>query len=332
VPELTQPTEKSTQIESFALWADQICSVCGGKKKKRIYASNIPGNASVQDLRAMFWGHYKDGGTKKFNPDIYSCLSCRHVFAHPYLSDDALKFCYTFAEFDNTWEVDTSVLMQTVSCYLEMAGKNKPDSDLLVDVGCDIGLMLESGIQQGFKKVIGIEPNKMAAEQAAKRLASHPSAQVLNTVYDSTLIPPGTASMVTFIHVLDHIRQPKLVLEAAHRQLKPGGIVAAVTHNIDSVLAKVSQQAFPALNLQHPQYFSPKTIAKVMEQNGFKVLGVYPTANHFPLSHYIHYMPFLPSSFKRVLIKLLAAVGLGSLTLGLRLGNMMVIAQKPRVS
>ena len=219
-------------------------------------------------------------------------------------------------------------MLATVRRYLSEAMPFLPDRNCIMDVGCDIGFLLEASLEAGFGKAIGIEPNKTASNRAQVRLNSYPNAVIRNEAYSEDATSPESISLISFVHVLDHIKQPNTILKIVYRDLKPGGIVIAITHNIRSILARLTGKMFPPINLQHPQFFSPNSLRLLFEKAGFEFLKTCPTFNDYPLAHYVRYMPLMPESVKDNIIPLLGK-NLASYSLSLPLGNMMIIARKP---
>lgn len=306
-------------------WEKLSCCVCSSGETTRLYDSFV---SPDEDLQTMFWGLHRTQERKKFHTAIQKCTGCGHVYSSPYLKEDVLRYCYATSHFDNSWQVADKFPLSTVRHYLNEAMPFLPDRECAVDIGCDVGFLLEVACEAGFKKVVGVEPNKTAADRAWARLKSRPNVDILNEAYSEQAISPGSASLIAFVHVLDHLKQPNTLLKAVYKDLKPGGVVIAVMHNIKSILARLTGRRFPPINLQHPQFFSPNSLRLLFVRAGFEFLKIRPTFNDYPLSHYIRYMPFMPEWVKDRLVPLLNRNG-ASCGLSLPLGNMIIVARKP---
>ena len=306
-------------------WEKLSCCVCSSGETTRLYDSFINPD---EDIQTMFWGLHRTKKRKKFRAEIQKCTGCGHIYSSPYLKENILKYCYSSSPFDNSWQVADNFPLSTVRRYLNEAMPFLPDRECAMDVGCDVGFLLEVACEAGFKNVVGIEPNETAADRARVRLKSRPNVVILNESYSEQAVSPESASFISFVHVLDHLKQPNALLKAVYKDLKPGGVVIAVTHNIKSILARLTGRRFPPINLQHPQFFSPKSLRLLFVKTGFESLKICPTLNDYPLSHYIRYMPFMPESVKDRLVPLLNRNG-APFGLSLPLGNMMIVARKP---
>lgn len=77
---------------------------------------------------------------------------------------------------------------------------------------------------------------------------------------------------LVFSHgVMEHIINPDLIIRQFYRVLKPNGILILTTPNIDSFCARRFKGNFRVLGAPHTIMFSPKTLKKALEDNGFKV-------------------------------------------------------------
>ncbi|MBI4232305.1 class I SAM-dependent methyltransferase, partial [Candidatus Peregrinibacteria bacterium] len=299
-------------------WEDLNCCVCSSNKRQRFYPSAVCPN---KDMRDMFWGLNSTQNRRKYHAEINKCINCGHIYSSPYLKEEILHDYYSGSDFDNSWQVEEKFPLKTVRRYLEASLGFLPDRDCIVDVGCDVGFLLEGAAELGFSKGFGIEPNKMAAAKAKERLKQQAGMEIINAVYRDDVVPASTVSCLSFIHVLDHITKPDKILKIAHNHLKPNGIIIAATHNINSVISKVSGRRFPPINLQHAQFFSPHSLRLLFERTGFEFLKICSTWNDYPLFHYIRYVPFIPEIVKDKLVSVMDEVHLKSLSLALPLGN-----------
>jgi hypothetical protein len=94
------------------------------------------------------------------------------------------------------------------------------------------------------------------------------------------------------------------------------------------VSARVLGEKSPIIDIEHTYLYSPNTIRKLFEKNGFRVLEVGSARNVVNLLSILRLLPF-PRNFK---IKLLSRVEgwprLSQINMSLPLGNLYLIAQK----
>lgn len=99
----------------------------------------------------------------------------------------------------------------------------------LLDVGCGRGEMLQVSSAAGWEAV-GLEPSRKFADEAKRRFEG----QVLNAELATAGLAEESFDAITLISVIQHCQEPRAVLAAARRLLKPGGILFIETMNHDS--------------------------------------------------------------------------------------------------
>jgi len=133
--------------------------------------------------------------------------------------------------------------------------------------------------------------------------------------------------------LIEHLPNPMGSLADVNRVLKPGGILAIMTPNVDSLIAKIWGRKWLLWNrTDHMFFFSPKTLNKMLEKNGFNVvllkkigLGGKYVSIDFIFSRLIKYYKSLFSFFRNFVNK----IGIGKVTIFADWGdNFVVLARK----
>lgn len=84
-----------------------------------------------------------------------------------------------------------------------------------------------------------------------------------------------TFDVVTFWHVLEHLRNPVAAVAESFRILKKGGILVLALPNISSMQARIFGANWYHLDLpRHLYHFSPATARKLVEGSGFRILEI----------------------------------------------------------
>ena len=126
------------------------------------------------------------------------------------------------------------------------------------------------------------------------------------------------------IQVLDHLLDPKLVLQELNIKLKKGGKIFIVTHNEGSFLAKILGLRWPAFCMQHPQIFNKNSIASLIRESGLSLESIQNTKNYFKLD-------FLIKTFVWVVFKkYITPPKILHFDIGLKLGNIATVAIKDK--
>ena len=156
----------------------------------------------------------------------------------------------------------------------------------LLDVGCGDGRFLAAMRTRGWDGD-GIETDPVAADLARRRTG----ATVLETPIDSALIAAGSYDMVSLLHVLEHVPDPRATLLAANRALRPGGTLLLALPNIRCVEATLFGARWYPLDLpRHYWGFTPAALAQIAGECGF----VEPRFRYLPFF-------FVPQSLRYVL-------------------------------
>ena len=134
----------------------------------------------------------------------------------------------------------------------------------VLDVGSgrgDLGVVLR---ERGWR-VTGIEPSKDACEEAIARGVS----TVLGTLSNGSETLGGGFDAVVFQHSLEHVDEPLEDLQAARRQLRPGGLVLISLPNFGSWQARRFRADWFHLDLpRHRCHFTARGIETLLRRAG----------------------------------------------------------------
>lgn len=151
----------------------------------------------------------------------------------------------------------------------------------ILDIGCGFGGFLLAASERGWQYPEGIEIAPQAAEYAGKRFTIR--IQPLEEVhYEADYFDVVRAN-----NVIEHLSSPKAMVRAVHRILRPGGLFAFSAPNFDSFSVKLLGRKWPYIRGDHHVYlFGPKTLTRLLEENGFRVVRVSTKGVHLrPKDH-----------------------------------------------
>jgi 2-polyprenyl-3-methyl-5-hydroxy-6-metoxy-1,4-benzoquinol methylase len=135
-----------------------------------------------------------------------------------------------------------------------------------LDVGCSTGFVVEAAQLAGWDAQ-GIDLNPSAVEFGRRR-----GLELSNIALQDLDVPPGTFDSIGLFDVLEHLVDPKALLERAIYLLKPKGIIFLYVPNYDSasrlLMGKEAHFIWPT---HHLTYFTPVTVTKFIESMGLKV-------------------------------------------------------------
>ena len=288
------------------------CCVCGSSQRTIRFAE------TPQTVRepGPYGGHYQ----------INRCNGCGLIYSSPIFDEQEVKDLYTGYSEANVAEGEVANVRATMRGYYALGRAFVPQKQRALDIGCDIGLMLDVLREDGFAELDGLEP---VARVRARAAALVPAATISGTFYEDAEFPKNYFDMVTLIHVLDHMIRPDRALGRVYGDLRPGGICIAVVHDIESPLARLMGARFPILNYFHHYFFSKKTLRKLFAARGFEILRVTATRNRYSLAFFIERAPFLAPRWRQALSRLSRRLAVGHVALSIPVGNIGIVARKP---
>ncbi len=186
------------------------------------------------------------------------------IYRHDYYSREKPLYIERYREDLEWWNLVYDGWLDSLESLLP------PDRRRLLDIGSGPGFFLLRARERGWT-VLGIEPSVQAAE--------HTRGLGLEVVNDF-LTPDNAGTLGPFdavfmSEVLEHLPDPAGMLALAHGLLAPGGILGVLVPNDYN---PVQQAARSVCGLapwwvappHHLNYFSPDTLAALVERCGFR--------------------------------------------------------------
>ncbi len=102
-----------------------------------------------------------------------------------------------------------------------------------------------------------------------------------------------------------------------------------LSHNVEAVSAVFLKGRSPIIDIEHTYLYSPTTMCHIFEAHGFQIEHIGSVYNKYSLNYLARLAP-LPSVLKRFVLVLLKGNLVGRIRLSLPLGNLYLIARKPR--
>ena len=137
----------------------------------------------------------------------------------------------------------------------------------LLDIGCNLGLFVKAALKAGYQAE-GVELNSECAEYARNTTGV--------TVYEGLLEKANfladSFDVVTLFDVLEHVKQPMVLLMEIRRILRPDGILVLQMPNIRSLMATLMHNQWPWLcPPDHVFHFTPHSLRNILAKSGFLV-------------------------------------------------------------
>lgn len=156
-------------------------------------------------------------------------------------------------------------LLRYVPPYWNVAASFPPASRIL-DIGCGAGWKLDCYKEFGWE-TYGCDISADAIEVAREKGHNVQAGQFEDIKY-----PDNFFAAVQISHVIEHLPDPKMVIERVYSLLMDGGILLVETPNAAGLIAKIFGADYWQIDSpRHFQLFTKKTIWHLINMSGFKI-------------------------------------------------------------
>lgn len=213
--------------------------------------------------------------------DVVTCAECGLVYVNPRLGLTALVDQYNGNESSRIqYYLDAEPAdRRSFAPVLETVQHLLPGRGRFLDIGPNVGNCLVLAREFGWQ-VAGIEINADAARHCREVRGLDVHAGTL----DERPFPPCSFDAVLMGDVIEHLPDPRRALEQVRELLRPGGLVAVSTPDIDGWAGR-ALQIKPE---EHLYYFSRATMKALLERSGYDVVQVESYDRHRNLTSMTH--------------------------------------------
>jgi 2-polyprenyl-3-methyl-5-hydroxy-6-metoxy-1,4-benzoquinol methylase len=140
-----------------------------------------------------------------------------------------------------------------------------------LDVGSALGGLVRLFQDLGWEESIGIEPSSSSVQYARESMGCR---DIRQGPVEDVGFPADYFSYIIMWHVIEHLRDPKGVLERIYQWLQPGGMFHLGTPNTGSLVAWLSRllSGHYGLGDGHTFGFPAPVLRNLVEQIGFEVI------------------------------------------------------------
>lgn len=298
----------------------QACPLCAApadKSTKTVVSPHAAENLLPSQLGPLLQGYESNRAFFSY----HECHQCGVLYCPVFFDQEQLDVLYS-RQPENIAEAPVAARAKTQASYFHILRQYSPLSGNYLEIGCDIGLFTELSAREGhLQKLWLYEPNLTVHDQLKEKLAGQ-SYSIRTDSFGRGHVPAGSLSTVVAIHVVDHLLEPRRLLEELRESLAPCGIVFVVVHDCESTLARMMGDRWPPYALQHPQLFSARSLRAMLSATGFETLALVKTYNFFPLA-------FLARGALQAFgVTIPKALNFSWPMVGLRLGNIAAVGRK----
>ena len=223
----------------------------------------------------------------KFELGIERCRRCRLVYANPRAPEDVILARYSSHYFWHEYlpnagapggVIDDVLLDGRHGSMLALIRSTAPDATRLLEIGSGAGLFLRAASRAGWA-VAGLELSEEGAAFARDRLGL----DVRTERAEAMSFEPASFDVAVMFDVIEHLFEPRGVLEATRRALRPGGILVVSTPNLQALSRYALGKNWAVLSpLEHTCYFEENTLERMLTACGFTILQSRPVLDMMP--------------------------------------------------
>jgi dolichol-phosphate mannosyltransferase len=251
--------EKENKADTSIPTVPVFCEICKSRFHMVLYPRKHPGDENSYAYQCTSKEHSSHGR-------IVRCLQCGLVFdaTHPE-AEQVLKY---YSEVEDTGylkNIDSRKIMfehnfSRIKSLLPKSGK-------LLDVGSYCGVFLKIAENNGYD-TLGVEPSEWAAQYSREKMGQEAIAGTLKDV------PPdkGNFDVITMWDVMEHLPHPMNEIALIKTRMKPNGIFAFATLNIDNWAPRFLKEKWPWFMDMHLYYFDKKSIGQMLKKNHLEII------------------------------------------------------------
>ncbi len=224
--------------------------------------------------------HSKDYSLTHTSFDIVSCTNCQFQFTNPIPSKEEIVRYYQFTEYishsdiKEGWmnklyhRVRSHTLIQKTNWVQSLFTGHKGH---ILDIGAGTGAFANAMSQKDWK-VTALEPDDASRKRAAVNYGIQ--LQTPDTLYN---LPPQIFDVITLWHVLEHVHDLNMYLEAFYKLLKYNGRLIIAVPNHTSFDASYYKAFWAAYDVpRHLYHFTPASLHALCKKHHFQIVQYKP--------------------------------------------------------
>lgn len=278
------------------------------------------------DQRLMFpyRGHY-----------YYRCQDCGQVSTYPLPSQKTIEDHYRlkFNQGNYLWLREYAAQYKKVYRQFlrilkrQLAAKDQSISGAIaLDVGCFTGdfsgLLVEEGAD-----AYGLELQDEAVEIAAKTLPG----RIFKADVMSTAFPKKDYNVITLFGIIEHVTDPRTLVHRSAELLKKGGFLMLQTPNSGSAFARLMGKFWPPyLPVEHIHLFTPASLRRLLEEQGFTNIKIMAHIKPLPLSYVANMLQNFGPEFYKLIKPIMPLIDKTpkNISFPFYIGEMIAVAEK----
>lgn len=213
--------------------------------------------------------------TEARNRALLICRQCRHIFWEVMPTAQEVADHYTRVY---KGPVETEHNLEHYAGHVrELAtlAQRSVEDLRLADVGCSVPVFLKVARNLGAEHCWGVD----FSEHAAKAGIEWGIHVVKPDVFLATT-PDKSLDVLRYSHTLEHLIDPVRMLSDQVKKLRPGGVLYITQPNFPALRPEPANVEIEDANWpEHLHFFSPLSVAKLVERSGCKVERLFSADN-----------------------------------------------------
>ncbi|MDQ3098173.1 MAG: class I SAM-dependent methyltransferase [bacterium] len=209
----------------------------------------------------------------------YRCSVCTYYLLDPKVSPEEINKIYEKEEYYEELASKPKNKFLTAlfqfklfSSYQDFTKENIKLVSKVLDIGCGNGEFLESLQKDGYT-VYGLDPYPVAVQNTKKKIGDN---KVFSGYISELKNINESFDAITMWHVLEHVQHPLQDLKKINEKLNAEGKIIIEVPNADSLAFRIFGQDYNYNMIpEHIQYYNPKSITKLCNKAGFKIIKCY---------------------------------------------------------
>lgn len=231
------------------------CSVCGCAENRKLFEQKFACIEKVTFIRGY---------------DVVCCPECGFIYADGIPEQSELNKYYGELSKYEIAPVELSSFMRAyyesslkfICSVMEAEGKTLEETEL-ADIGCATGDFLLFLKDKGFTKLTGVDPS----ERCVAYLAEHGVSALRATIDE---MPRGKRyGFLRLNTVLEHVEDLNRIIDRLSDAVEEEGYIYLAVPDILG-FERLENCPFQEFSVEHINYFSPATLARLMGRHGFE--------------------------------------------------------------
>jgi SAM-dependent methyltransferase len=204
------------------------------------------------------------------------CVKCHTVYINPRPTPQLLEDYYSNSEHYKYWS--KYIFPQTEETRREQIFKPRAlqvwqyalkykQTDRLLDIGAGYGTFCEELINlEVFQSVCAVEPSVLSKECIKRGI------ETIDKPIEQVDIK--NINCITAFELIEHLYSPQDFIKKCYEILTKNGLLILTCPNVQGFDIAVLKENSDQFNPEHLNYFNPKSLSLLLENNGFEVLEV----------------------------------------------------------